>query len=55
MTVEGHKRAILRDLAVILEKDDDLAPEPMPDEEYAQWAQARDELVREFEARSKLR
>ena len=49
-----HKRNILRDLATILDKDDDLMHDEIdPDgRDGKAWQAARDELVEEFERRA---
>jgi hypothetical protein len=54
VTRAQHKRNILRDLAAILGKDDDLMPNEIDDEsrDGKAWQAARDELVEEFERRA---
>lgn len=57
MTKSEHKRALLRDLAVIIHINDDLCPEEFfgdDDPEYKKWDEARNELVEEFERRAKV-
>lgn len=55
MTRAEHKRQILRDLATILDKDDDLMlDETDPDgADGKRWQSARDELVAEFDRRAR--
>lgn len=55
LTKSEHKRDLLRDLAVIISINDDLCPEELNDSgpEYEKWNQARNELVKEFEERSR--
>jgi hypothetical protein len=57
MTRDEHKRQILRDLATILAKDDDLMLEEIDPNgrEARSWQAARDELVAEFERRAGMR
>ncbi len=57
MTRSEHKRALLRDLAAIIHKDDDLMPEEVDIDglDGKRWAAARDELVVEFERRAGIR
>lgn len=56
MTSAECKRALLRDLAQILSKDDDLIPDAVGDDgpEYQAWDDARNSLVREFQLRAKV-
>jgi hypothetical protein len=54
VTRAEHKRALLRDIAAIISKDDDLMPSEIDDEsrDGKAWQAARDELVDEFERRA---
>lgn len=51
----SHKRQILQDLSTILFGNDDLAPDEVGYEgpDYDRWSAARNELVNEFERRSR--
>lgn len=55
MTKERAKKALLRDIATIIDKDDDLFPNEILDgtKAYQAFVDARNELVLEFERRSK--
>lgn len=57
VTKRRAKRALLRDLAAILNKDDDLIPNEYDDEgpEYNAYDDARNELIDEFERRAEGR
>ena len=55
MTKQQAKKCLLRDLATILNKDDDLVPDDVDldnPREYGPWRAALDELIEEFERRS---
>ena len=54
MTRAEHKRSILRDLAAIIDKDDELMPIEIDADgrDGKSWQAARDELVEEFERRA---
>ncbi len=54
MKKADHKRCILRDLAVILGKDDDLMRDEIDPcgRDAGSWRAAKDELIAEFERRS---
>ena len=56
MTRAEHKRQILRDIATILEKDNDLMPDEIdPDSpEAKRWEAARDALSAEFFRRARV-
>ena len=56
MTRAEHKRQILRDIATILEKDNDLMPDEIdPDgSDAGRWEAARDELAAEFFRRARV-
>lgn len=56
MTCAEHKRQILRDIATILEKDNDLMPDEIdPDSpEAKRWEAARDALSAEFFRRARV-
>jgi hypothetical protein len=53
-TKAHHKAALLRDLATIIGKDDDLMPSEIEDTspDGQRWIAGRDELVAEFERRA---
>lgn len=55
MTRHQHKKNLLRDIAAIIGKDDDLMPSEFEDDnrDGKSWQAARDELVEEFEKRAR--
>jgi|GEM_PF-4566323 hypothetical protein len=52
---DTHKKRLLGALAAVLSKDDDFRrdEDPMEGPDYDRWDRARNELVSEFERRSK--